>query len=112
MVFLFSLIIALAVLFLYLSMKRSGELGSRGSILAGVGGLFGLIALMQCFTVVPAGNVGVVDFFGVVSQNTLKSGINFINPFAWDYKVFSKNSRVERVNGCSIARRFDCSIRG
>ena len=95
MVFLFSLIIALAVLFLYLSMKRSGELGSRGSILAGVGGLFGLIALMQCFTVVPAGNVGVVDFFGVVSQNTLKSGINFINPFARIIKFSVKTQELK-----------------
>ena len=44
--------------------------------------LFVLIALSQCFTVIPAGNVGVVDVFGTVSDNTLKSGINAVNPFA------------------------------
>ena len=32
--------------------------------------------------VVPAGHVGVVDFFGTVSSNALKSGINFVNPLA------------------------------
>lgn len=41
-----------------------------------------LIALFQCFTVIPAGHVGVVDFFGIVSDNTLKSGINPVNPLA------------------------------
>jgi len=48
-------------------------------ILAGV---FGILALLQCFTQVPAGYVGVVDFFGIVSEKTLPSGINFINPLA------------------------------
>jgi prohibitin 1 len=54
--------------------------------LAGVAALavvvFLLLAVTQCFTVVPAGYVGVVDVFGVVSENTLKSGINLVNPFA------------------------------
>ncbi len=44
--------------------------------------IFTVLAVAQCLTVVPAGNVGVVDFFGTVSDNTLKSGINFVNPFA------------------------------
>jgi prohibitin 1 len=50
------------------------------SVLAMV--VFSILALMQCFTVVPAGHVGVVDFFGTVSDNTLKSGINPVNPLA------------------------------
>ena len=32
--------------------------------------------------VVPAGHVGVIDFFGTVSPTALKSGINFVNPLA------------------------------
>ena len=32
--------------------------------------------------VVPAGHVGVVDFFGTVSPTALKSGISFVNPLA------------------------------
>jgi prohibitin 1 len=43
---------------------------------------FLLIALLQCFTVIPAGTVGVVDVFGTVSENTLKAGINPVNPLA------------------------------
>jgi regulator of protease activity HflC (stomatin/prohibitin superfamily) len=38
--------------------------------------------------VVPAGHVGVVDFFGVVSERALPAGINIVNPFA-KVKTFS-----------------------
>jgi prohibitin 1 len=49
------------------------------------GGLAGaalLIALAQCLTQIPAGHVGVIDFFGRVSERTLKSGVNIVNPMA------------------------------
>jgi regulator of protease activity HflC (stomatin/prohibitin superfamily) len=45
-------------------------------------GVFAVLALLQCFTQVPAGYVGVVDFFGIVSEKTLPSGINIVNPLA------------------------------
>jgi prohibitin 1 len=44
--------------------------------------LFGVLALLQCLTQIPAGHVGVVDFFGVVSDQTLRAGINPVNPLA------------------------------
>jgi prohibitin 1 len=44
--------------------------------------VFGVLALLQCFTQIPAGYVGVVDFFGVVSDQTLRAGINPVNPLA------------------------------
>jgi len=44
--------------------------------------VFGILALLQCFTQIPAGHVGVVDFFGVVSDQTLRAGINPVNPMA------------------------------
>jgi regulator of protease activity HflC (stomatin/prohibitin superfamily) len=44
--------------------------------------LFGISALLQCFTQVPAGHVGVVDFFGIVSEKTIPAGISPVNPFA------------------------------
>ncbi len=56
-----------------------------------------LIALSQCFTVIPAGHVGVVDFFGVVSDNTLKSGINFINPLARVIKFSIKTQEIKEI---------------
>jgi len=41
-----------------------------------------LICLSQFFSVIPAGHVGVVDFFGIVSDRTLPAGINVVNPMA------------------------------
>lgn len=40
------------------------------------------LAVTRFFTQVPAGHIGVVDFFGVVSQRTLPAGINLVNPMA------------------------------
>jgi regulator of protease activity HflC (stomatin/prohibitin superfamily) len=56
---------------------RSGMVVS-GVVLA----VAALLAVGQCFTVVPAGHVGVVDFFGVVTEGTLGAGINVVNPMA------------------------------
>jgi prohibitin 1 len=53
---------------------------AAGSALAA--GVSAIIAVLQCFTQIPAGWVGVVDFFGVVSENTLRAGINPVNPMA------------------------------
>ncbi len=47
-----------------------------------VAGVFGVLSLLQCFTQIPAGYVGVVDFFGVVSNQTLRAGISPVNPLA------------------------------
>ena len=44
--------------------------------------VFGLLGISQLFTMVPAGHVGVVDFFGIVSDRTLRAGINPVNPLA------------------------------
>ena len=44
--------------------------------------VFSILAISQCFTQVPAGHVGVVDFFGIVSERTLRSGISVVNPMA------------------------------
>lgn len=57
--------------------------------------IFGLLAFAQCFTVIPAGHVGVVDFFGVVSDNTLKSGINLVNPLARVIKFSVKTQEIK-----------------
>lgn len=44
--------------------------------------VFGILSLLQCFTVIPAGHVGVVDFFGMVNDRALPAGINPVNPLA------------------------------
>jgi prohibitin 1 len=73
-----------------------------------------LVALSSCVTVVPAGNVGVVDFFGTVSEHTLKAGINFINPFSRVIKFSVKtqesmeNLAVPSKEGLNIQLHVSC----
>ena len=59
--------------------------------------LCAVIALMECFVVIPAGNVGIVDVFGSVSENTLKAGINAVNPFARVVKMSVKTQEMKEV---------------
>jgi regulator of protease activity HflC (stomatin/prohibitin superfamily) len=54
-----------------------------------------IFALIQCFTVIPAGHVGVVDFLGNVKETTLKSGVNFVNPLAKIIKFSIKTQEVK-----------------
>lgn len=56
-----------------------------------------LIALTQCFTSIPAGHVGVVNFFGTVSDNTLKAGINVLNPLASVIKMSIQTQELKEV---------------
>jgi len=42
----------------------------------------GIFAILHFFTIIPAGHIGVIDLFGVVSKRTLPAGINWVNPFA------------------------------
>jgi prohibitin 1 len=87
MIFIFSVIITVIAFVVWRGASnsvRQENIVSRGiaklSLLAAC--LFGAIALLQCFTQIPAGHVGVVDFFGIVSETTLPSGINVVNPMA------------------------------
>lgn len=55
---------------------------SAGTVSILVAIIFGILSLLQCFTQIPAGHVGVVDFFGIVSDKPLPAGINIVNPLA------------------------------
>ncbi len=52
------------------------------------------IAFFQFVTVIPAGTVGVVDFFGSVSETTLKPGVNLVNPLATIHKFDQKTQTI------------------
>jgi regulator of protease activity HflC (stomatin/prohibitin superfamily) len=79
--FLISLIAAAAAFYVYRgAKKRFNKTESSFALTGFLAALF--IAFMQMFTVVPAGSVGVVDFLGTVNDNTLKSGVNIVNPLA------------------------------
>jgi regulator of protease activity HflC (stomatin/prohibitin superfamily) len=87
MLFILCLVLAIAAFIAWrgaAAKVRQNNLAFR--TLAGISALaavlFTLLAILQCFTIIPAGYVGVVDFFGSVSDNTLKSGVNVVNPFA------------------------------
>jgi len=81
MLFIISLLAAVAAIFIFLNAKKRYNkqeitFSSIGIVVASV------VAVSQFWTVIPAGHVGVVDFFGVVSDNTLYPGVNLVNPIA------------------------------
>ncbi|MDO9391616.1 MAG: prohibitin family protein [bacterium] len=99
MLFIFSLVVFGLALYSLVSanskLKQYNETFRQGrtiSLLLAV--IFGLIAFTRFLTVIPAGNVGVVDFFGSVSDKTLRSGINFRNPFARITKMSIKTQQA------------------
>lgn len=59
--------------------------------------LLALFALTRCLTVVPAGHVGVVDLFGSVSPQTLKSGLNVVNPLARVARMSVKTQEIKEI---------------
>ena len=82
---LFTLIITIVFIVLYVNRKRSGATDPRFRgmqnimLLAAV--IFGLITLSHFFVIIDAGEVGVQVLFGKVRERTLKAGINVVNPF-------------------------------
>jgi regulator of protease activity HflC (stomatin/prohibitin superfamily) len=103
MLFLLSIVIVVGAISVWFNARKKvrNEQNMMFKTTASAAGLtalaFTLIALSQLFTVVPAGNVGVVDFFGTVSDNTLKAGINFVNPFARIVKFSVKTQEIKEV---------------
>ena len=97
MFFLIFIIIAVVAFFSWQTMRVNPNTKGTANISLLVAFGAGLVALSNCFTVIPAGNIGVVDFFGTVSDNTLKSGINFVNPLARIVKMTVKTQEIKEV---------------
>jgi regulator of protease activity HflC (stomatin/prohibitin superfamily) len=101
MLFLFSVIAALVSFFVWRTASNRAKIDKSLPVrtsaqISGLGVLFFLfVAIWQCFTVIPAGTVGVIDFFGTVSDNTLKSGINMVNPMANIVKFSVKTQELK-----------------
>ncbi len=56
-----------------------------------------LLLVSKAVTIIPAGHVGVVDLFGRVNPETLKSGIQFVNPLARVVKMSIQTQEIKEA---------------
>lgn len=96
MFFIIALIIFAVSILVYINTKKMGRIQEAKLSIIGIA-LGGILALIQVFTVVPAGTVGVVDFLGSVSNTTLKSGVNIVNPLANVIKFSIKTQELKET---------------
>ncbi|MEW6508897.1 MAG: prohibitin family protein [Bacteroidota bacterium] len=96
MLFIIALIVVVVSFFVYKSMRKYGRYQEAKISIAGIV-IGAIVAFVQLFTVVPAGTVGVVDFLGMVSETTLKSGVNFVNPMARVINFSIKTQELKEV---------------
>lgn len=87
MIFILAVLIAIIAFFIWLNAAkkvRQNNVAFRSIRNVSLPSVFValIIALTQLFTQVPAGHVGVIDVFGIVSERTLPAGINLVNPLA------------------------------
>ena len=82
MTFVFYVIIALVAFVAARMMGRNldDRINSFRKGAQGLTALFGILGITCCLTAIPSGKVGVEDFFGSVSPNSLRAGINLVNP--------------------------------
>jgi regulator of protease activity HflC (stomatin/prohibitin superfamily) len=95
--FIVSLLTTLITILVFLNSGRiSGErsrLAVRGITIL-IGSIAVLVSIFRLLVIVPPGNVGIVNLFGNVSDNTLKPGIHLMNPFA---KVLNFSTRLKDI---------------
>jgi regulator of protease activity HflC (stomatin/prohibitin superfamily) len=96
MLFIVAIVAAIVAFFVYRNAKKRFQKNeSTFAMLGFIVAIF--IALLQCFTVIPAGHTGVIDFLGYVSDNTLKPGVNFVNPMANVEKMSIKTQELKET---------------
>jgi len=96
MLFIFAIIIIAVSYTAFVNLKKAGRFKESKFAFIGIA-VGGIIILLKLFTVVPAGTVGVVDFLGSVSDNTLKAGVNFVNPLANVIKFSTKTQEIKET---------------
>lgn len=96
MLFIIAILAAIVAFFVYRNAKKRFQKSETTFASLGIAvALF--IALLQCFTVIPAGHTGVIDFLGYVSDNTLKPGVNIVNPMANVEKMSIKTQEIKEM---------------
>ena len=94
MFFIVGIIVSVVFFFIYLNVKKVKRAQEATmTLVISIGAA--IFALAQIFTVIPAGTVGVVDFLGNVSDNTLKPGVNVVNPVARIIKYSFKTQEIK-----------------
>jgi regulator of protease activity HflC (stomatin/prohibitin superfamily) len=79
MAFLIILVVGFIIGIVFINVAKTGSIKPI-VITTFIGLILGIV--ISSIRVVPAGHVGVVDFFGHVSPHALNSGINFVNPLS------------------------------
>lgn len=77
-------------------------------VIIGVIVFFVAIVSFSCFTVVGAGQTGVITTFGAVSDKVLSEGIHFKIPFA--QQVIQMNNRTQKTEASGTASSNDLQI--
>lgn len=96
MLFIILFILGIISFIAFLTFKKNGR--KQESLISGlVTFVVAIFMIVQSFTVIPAGTVGVVDFLGNVSDNTLKPGVNIVNPLAKVVKFSIKTQELKEV---------------
>ena len=96
MLFIIALLAAIAAGLVYFNSKRRNN--RQEYSLALIGFFVALfIVILQFWTIIPAGHVGVVDFFGNVSDYTLYPGVNLVNPMANVVKFDARTQEFKEV---------------
>ena len=96
MYFIVGIIVAVVFFLIYLNVKKSRRLQEATmTLIISIGAA--IFSFAQVFTVIPAGTVGVVDFLGMVSDNTLKPGVNIVNPIAKIIKYSFKTQEIKEI---------------
>jgi regulator of protease activity HflC (stomatin/prohibitin superfamily) len=115
--FIFSLLTSLIAILVFLNSGKISSEKSRWAV-RGISILIGAIAILasisKVLVIVPPGNVGVINLFGRVSDNTLSPGVHFVTPFA---NVLNFSTRLkdikENVNATSqegLSLNMDVSL--
>lgn len=96
MLFVIAILAAIVALVVYKAAKQRGQKQESTYALMGIFAAL-LIAFAQIWTVIPAGNVGVIDFFGNVSDKTLLPGVSIVNPLAKVVKFDARTQEMKEV---------------
>ncbi|MBI9071240.1 MAG: prohibitin family protein [Melioribacteraceae bacterium] len=91
--FIMPAILAIVAFIVFVVTKKNNK-NKESFISLLIGLVMAVIAFVQFVTVVPAGTVGVVDFFGTVSDQTLRPGVNIVNPLATIHKFDQKTQTI------------------